>query len=629
LAFLWRRAPELVAAVWVGLVMLGSFTPLDGYDWIRVHVFYKSVYASAVWGGEWTEWNPAVMMGRPLLADIEGAFFYPLNVVFLLGSGIGALLGMWLHAVILIRGCLRLGDVLGVGRGGAWFLALSLLMGAPLLGRLQSGQFQVFCTLAWWPWLLVGVAGFLRDPRARSGLSLGAIAAFILLAGSPPMAWIGAWLALGFAAVVIVAERPSGRWIRWVGGSLVAGGITIGLSAVALVPFLELIGQGNRLSGVASYALADRMEAQSWWSLLRSRPPGQFYYWEYNLYIGLIAIGAAIVGLVGGRRRWSLGWATLGLIFALLSLGRDFPLLGFLVERVPGWDALRYPSRYAIVTAVAILMLAAEGFRFVATHRQMKPSTWRMIALGLILLTAVDLFRASWERAAAYAHAGPAERERWWRTEMQNLDSHPGGRPLRVLAPNWVLRENVGMIDGHSMVTGFANPALAGPWQAVHRVAGVVPDPEDPVNLSLEIFRAQPEAFIDLSLDVYWDMADDTLVKVDAPGEWLTLLSTDPGARAELLSYEADKISLQVSSIAETTVVLADPWYPGWQARSEDESLVVERVEGWKRGITVPAGNHEILLEFQSRWLRPGALVSAIAVVLWTLAWWRTRDQAE
>jgi hypothetical protein len=325
----------------------------------------------------------------------------------------------------------------------------------------------------------------------------------------------------------------------------------------------------------------------------------------------------------------ALGWLGIGVVFAVLSMGGITPVLGWLVDNLPGWSSLRCPTRYAIVTALAVLMLAVEGFRVVAQHWPGNRKVTLGVTTGLIVLNGVDLLRAYAERQGHYSHNPPAVWERAFIEDMVTKSRLPGGRPRRVLAPNWVLRENSGMSYGHSMVTGFANPQLAGPWNAVHRLGALDFNPRDPVNLPLDIFTMPPDTFAELALDYAWEQQRERLHFVAQGDRWLEVDSSDPAAVAKLISYGADRLVLTVDSVAPVTLTLAEPWYPGWRAEAGDKTVEVALAGDWKRQLTVPVGQQEVVLSYTSRWLRPGAALSMLTALVTGLLWWRTRSDVQ
>ncbi|MGD8896162.1 MAG: hypothetical protein PVJ73_09025, partial [Acidobacteriota bacterium] len=67
-----------------GLFALIHLTPptlFRGVDWLQLHLPARQYMAGALLSGRLPLWNPHVALGRPFLADIETAVFYPPNLV--------------------------------------------------------------------------------------------------------------------------------------------------------------------------------------------------------------------------------------------------------------------------------------------------------------------------------------------------------------------------------------------------------------------------------------------------------------------------------------------------------------------------------------------------------------------
>ncbi|GAB5558690.1 MAG: hypothetical protein SynsKO_03370 [Synoicihabitans sp.] len=615
--------PELLAVMIVGLLMSAEFTPLDGYDWLRMHVWHKLAFREAWLGTGWSEWNPFVGMGRPTFAEIEAAIFYPFNFVFLLGPAVGLAAGIGAHLVVAIRGMLGLMQRLGVGQLAAWFAALAWALGAPLMGRLQSGQIQVVFALVWLPWLLV----FARDVVIRGGrrasLKLAGVAALVVLAGSPPMAWIMGWATLGWMFGLLILERRPGGLLRTLRGGLSAGVLALGLTAVQVWPFLELLGQGNRGADGVAFALNNSMTAQSWWSLLTARLGERFFYWEYNLHGGALLLMLGIVGMTRGRRVPVIAlWSGLGVVFALLAMGGATPLLPTLAEWIPGWDALRYSSRYAIVSFFAIVVLAGFGVDAIREVKVLRGRRAHAIVLVLLGINGASLLGAYFDRQAAYAERFEFATEQKLSETLPRLES--GQPPWRVLVPGWEVRANAGMGLRYSSVTGFGNPTLRSVWDVLHQRSGVPTDPQDPVNLPAEVFIAPSGAFRDLALDLRWDMATLSFVKPVGSDDRFQF----DGGEIKSIDYAADRIGFKLEAPRAGTLLIAEPWYPGWSAQIDGaDPQPVERADGWKRAVEVPAGASEVVLHYRQNGLRAGAMISLATLLWWGGLWRRSRGE--
>lgn len=662
--------PGLAAIVATLLLLAPEFSLLDGYDWLRMHIFYKEHYREVLLEGRLPWWNPYVGLGRPFLADVETATLYPPNLFYLAGIGPGLAATLLFHFGLMIWGTLRLARRLGCRESAAWFAALGFALGAPVIGRLQSGQAQVFCTLCWLPLLFDAGRALLDRPGGRSAATLAAIVAAMFLAGSPPMFWLAGW-ALGLWLAVQLALRRGvggGRTLGWLGA---AGALAAGLAAVQLLPFLELIREGNRSIGNPAFALTHTQEAARWLSVFQTRPPVEFYYWEYNLYSGLLLTGLAALALARWRDRETAALLVVVLVFAVLAAGPALGLLRLLVELVPGWAAFRYPSRYAIITMFGAALLAALTIeallRWAELRRPALAAAGRFAAWAVLGLNAADNMRAWNERAAAYSHQSPTLQE----SELAALLAAPGigdgnGVPPRVLATPWIIRENSGLRHGYSTLSSFANPGLARVWDHLHAVADTRPDIFDRTNLPMSVYAVSPGRNRELGLQARWDESaaswridpapepraylataartvtdwrtanrliaaghpfrEIALVENPAiPGTAATRADPAPGTTqpARITRFEAERIEVTVESTVPGILVLAEPWYPGWTATIAGRAASLQPVNGWMRGVPVPAGRHEVVLRYHSQYFALGALVTALAVGIACLLWIR------
>ncbi len=662
---LHRLAPWLAALALASLLMLPGHGFVDGYDWGRMQLPYKSYYREALLDGRLPLWTPELFLGRPFLADIETATLYPPNLLFLLGVGPGAFASITLHLGLALWGGLRLGRGLGCTRAGAWLGSLVFALGAPLLGRLQSGQFQVFCALCWLPLLFVCAHRLLVRPDRRAAAGTAALLALLFLAGSPPVFWIAVWAAALWSLAFVCAKRPAkndlGKIILW---SLAALALAAALAAAQALPFLELVGQGNRSASDPAFALRDGMSWPSWTSLWLANPGGRISYWEYNLHSGLLLPPLALAALLRWRRPETFAFLCLGVFFALLAAGDRSPLLPWLVEQVPGWGLFRLPSRYALAAVFALGWLAALGLD--SLLRRGGPRCPRLalaLAFLVVALNSLDQARAYLVRAPAYARPSEAPPVGALAARLAMLGGPATDRPPpRVLAPPWALRENDALLAGFSSVTGFANPVLARVWLSLHEMMDREPGP-DPVHLPAEIALTDPERLAALALDARWDLEQETWVFADAPPAraWLSrrplAVADSRAAAASAVLSGADKnlviveqadaapsaptaeippaagdhvrierfspgrIDLVYQSAAPAHLVLAEAWYPGWRARLGETELPVVPVNGWMRGVRLPAGSGRVAFAYQSTWFPAGLVLSlAGAAILLGLA---------
>ena len=250
-------------------------------------------------------------------------------------------------------------------------------------------------SIQWFPFVL---CFFIRSVKTASAASLGALAAFSVLQALSSGYYA---LLLGVALVVSIgffgAEmRRRGSLVRVTFALAVAGLIT----AAAAWPYREL-------RSLRPFARG-RQENVHWSARLGSfLNPGRYSRgllypqaaldavspYREALSPGLCIALAAMAGFWRGRRDRTARWLlALGVVSAGLALGpelRDLPGRPpgpfDLVRGLPFFDMIRVPSRFGVVTVLAIDVLAALGFTRLLAARAGRGQAGSLIA-GLIVL---------------------------------------------------------------------------------------------------------------------------------------------------------------------------------------------------------------------------------------------------
>lgn len=614
----WRLLGVSVVSVAVtALLFLPQHSLVQGYDWLHIHVFYKSYYRSSLLEGRIPLWNPFSGLGRPFLADAETATLYPPNLVFLLGNTPGLVGAVTLHVGLLLFGSLQLGQRLGLDKPSQWLAALGLALGASFSARLQAGQIQVFCTLCWLPWTLnLGCA--LQDaPNRRHAILFAGSVALMFLAGSPPYFWICLWTIL----LYLVTRSPSWRSIPFFA---LAGLLAFGLTAAQSLPFLELVSQGNRALRDPAFATQIPAEAWQWSSLFRPHAAEGFFTWERNFYVGRCAFLLAIPSCLLVRNREIRALVSVALVFSVFALGFHTPVLPWLAENIPGWGAFRVAARYAVVTATMVSFLAAFTLTSIRSYLSKRFPHLSAIAgvLALIpLLNSADLFAALIKRSNSYARPFNIKAEETIAGFLRDEGLlKPNIAPPRIFVPRKLVRENSGVLYGYATITSFSNPALANVWDYLHRTANVTPDRFEPIFLSDDIYSTPGERFSDAALAAIWKSDQKRLELNDQKSKRAYLVNSDgspsPGT-VNLLSFDPEFIRLEVVAERPGRLILSEAYYPGWRGKMDDGvEINVVATEGWMRSIPIPAGHHLVEVFFDSWMIKWGLWISLFTAVI-------------
>ena len=339
----------------------------------------------------------SAVIGAPFLLATDNPVL-AMNVVVLLScvlSGAGAYL---------------LARQLGIGTAGAMAAGVIFAFAPPRFTRLAQLH---LATVQWIPFCLAFVHAYLRHGRRRD--LLVAIALFTLqslTSGHGGLFLLLALLALGLWLIVRRALPPLRSLVRDVG---ILGALLLAVNVPFVVPYFRVqrelglrrtIGAvydwvPNAASFLASETHVDR-------ALLALVPPLERAVADAKAYMfpgwGTLLLVLALLALWRGSspkapsREASSGEAGLafyGLLAVLslwASLGPPAGLYTLLYKGLPAFDLIRVPSRLAILTLMALAVLAGAG-----AHRlleQLRPSRRAAGGVLVVLVLAAEFAQA-------------------------------------------------------------------------------------------------------------------------------------------------------------------------------------------------------------------------------------------
>jgi hypothetical protein len=202
-------------------------------------------------------WEDKTYGGHPLFAEGQGGFANPVNIVFawvvapLFGVITAENLFHWFCMVTGGGGILLICRQLGLGPWAACFGAVAGVFSLYNLNQQQNET--VSAAAAGVSWCIWATGQWLTRPSFRSAAVLALVLTLEFFCGYPE-ALDGAML-YGLMMLAVRAFDPEARanWGRGgrmlIGTGALAAVITLGLSAVQLLPEVELVGQSHRHGG--------------------------------------------------------------------------------------------------------------------------------------------------------------------------------------------------------------------------------------------------------------------------------------------------------------------------------------------------------------------------------------------
>ena len=377
--------------------------------------------------GEWPLWNPLLGNGAPLLANLQTAFFYPLNLLYLfLPIEHGLTLSIILHLALAGLFMYLYAIYLGLQTFAAALAALTYMFSGYLVGRTQF--VTMINAAAWFPLLLLLSDKLATRRAAVDILWLGLALAVQLLAGHAQLWFYGLWLIgpyIAFRSWQASNQRMANGYLLYAFAHsfirlFAAIALTVLLAAVQLLPTAEFSTQSLRGSG------AERTFALTYsfwpWRLITLLAPdffgdpandnywGYANYWEDHAYLGLLPFLLALVAVwdYGMRQVWGAGpasteepgtiqpwrvvpfFAALAPISLILAMGWNTPIYLWVFEFVPGFGFFQAPARLLIWYTIAMAVLAgigAQSFKLTPSSRR----GWQRLLVAAVGLTSAGL----------------------------------------------------------------------------------------------------------------------------------------------------------------------------------------------------------------------------------------------
>jgi hypothetical protein len=85
--------------------------------------------------------------------------------------------------------------------------------------------------------------------------------------------------------------------------------------------------------------------------------------------------------------------------------------------------------------------------------------------------------------------------------------------------------------------------------------------------------------------------------------------------------FGAEKVEVEVESPGAAMVTISQAWYPNWKASVDGKRVPLWRANEAFQALEVPAGRHQVRLEYDDAAFRWGGAVSVLALVVCGV-WW-------
>jgi hypothetical protein len=320
-------------------------------------------------------WNPYQLAGTPFLANYNGGFLYAVN---------------FLSAVLPVHRAMGYASMAHIALAGLFVFiaarAMALSHTAALLGAIAFMFNLYFLTerirpsylagLTWIPLVFLCAGRLVVRPGWWSAVFLGIAVTLQFLTGHAQIVCYTTYCLLVIAPVYLLCRREwSAEYLRRLMAAVAVAGVTaVLLSAIQLLPTLELVGQATR----GFHGLT--FEQTQPWVVDAQRV-------RRVIFSSGLAVAMALLALTDrGRLRLVLPAATLIVFTALVALWVPFYRDFFYF--LPGVDLFRGRQEILVIGALGLAILAGIGVDRILSAR-LGWERFGLVATVVILLVAL------------------------------------------------------------------------------------------------------------------------------------------------------------------------------------------------------------------------------------------------
>ena len=649
------------------------------WDFRAVNLPLVTLISDSFRRGRWPLWDPFTYCGMPIFANIQAGSFYPpvmaaAGAAALAGDQyLPRLLAISVVAQIIFAGfcAFELLRKLDVRPAAAWIGATIFELGCFFAA--QAEHIGAIQAAAWLPliWLsILHLRSFNRRTFNRKWLAILIVSlAMTVLAGLPQVA-LAAFASAVCLAVLLALFRQSDWRLSAVTTVACLGAVL--LASIQFFPTAELtqnsvakyraewLGTGG---GIPPSALLSLVIPNYWgvFNLSTFRGPTDLTF--LFLYSSLLGLALALGAIFWRPEKWDRVFAALLAIFTLIMLGDKTPIGRVTLTALPVQIRIGiHPEFSFCIFSLALAVLAGLGAERLLRSSRAQVAVGVIIVCDLILVSSGRPMNEESSKAnpgmTQEAADGSPELLSRLRTLLNRtvppgrFDTRPDvsylwsstapvlGIPTSngcdPLAPERTIELRRAFANGPRWGTCYQveNPAstvlgLMNARVLLSRselsVAGLHLTAEVAGYKIYENANAFDRFFFAKRVHTVENLAAASAIVrspdfkpseetiVEARGEQI---SASPGAaRVQVLSYAPTDIHLESESQGSAFLVAADSYYPGWQASIDGQATRIYPTDAAFRGITVPAGKHEVEFRFVPHTLYLSAAASGVTLL--------------
>ena len=615
----------------------------------------KNLLSESLKQGKLPLWTDMIGNGFPIGAEGQIGAFSPLNwLIFgLLPMPQAFTAALLLTFAIAFTGSYLLMKKIGLSKSLSAISALFASSNGYFI--VQMTHLNLLQSFSFIPWAILFTEKLIFEKNLRPVLWLGVVLAQMVLVGYP-QTFINTLLILTVYSTIRKWNKKISNFTK----IAIAAMIAVLLSAVQIIPLLELVKQSDSLSTAVNQRYIHPLPIKNLLSIFYpfifgNPSQGTFSYygkgwpifWENLLYVGIIPVLALIVGVIKKRISGTPKYLepkkailTVFLISLIFSLGKNTP--AGLLFKLPPLSFTRIESRFLAFSNISLGLLAGL-FLLKILFGFSKNSQIKIV----IVIACLHIFQMAWTFRNYHLWG---KDEQWLKkpeiAEKLNLnsriitinqedlwkkaDAYQGweGKENMVRYAGKTLGPNSNMIFNIKQLGAYAQQyprrfdifrhfiyGNETPGKNIRDAFGVT-HIIDASSGKIEIVE-NPSAMPDI-----W--TSSRIYKVKDIGEALGRMSQPDFTLGEIL-WESETVPGENEKI----VVFNRSWYPGWQAYNSGQKIKMYPVNINQQAVIVPlsVSPSEITLKYDPISYKIGYAITSAAITGWIILFIKSKQK--
>jgi hypothetical protein len=346
-------------------------------------------------------WNPYIFAGLPWIGDVNQSVLYPSTLPFLVFTTAVALNILVISHYILTGIGMFLLSRLFVKKAWQQYLATGLwTLSTQIAG--STNNFSTIQSLSWLPWILW--CGWYVDTNRTARLLFGFLVLLQFLGGYPQHVIFS----IVYAVVISIwKKRDKKLWLPWFLSWVETGIYTLLVSAIAWIPFADLLLRSTRMEQSAEQAQVGSLHP-----LMLIKPLAPYFFdhavagmkwgpaWSGQpnvvFVITLFGLFILLCSLWSWKRwdRWSWLFVGTTLFTIIFSLGEYLPGYTLIQQLIPLFRIGRYPSMMLILGSISVIFWFVRELENIRLSKKLSVAIWIMASCAAIGLAAI--YMANW-----------------------------------------------------------------------------------------------------------------------------------------------------------------------------------------------------------------------------------------